>query len=781
MADNSNNNPSEPKNWRERIGVKEGNMPKLADEFRTEPRTNPAPQERRPQQQAPAPEQKFNTQRPTPETAQRPPLASRPAYSPRPAPAEGQPAAPLKPVSSPAPMAPRRPVTPAPSAPPRSQTTPAAPTRDAEYQPAAPEQQQSSSFGDRLRAQREAAEALAKQRAEETRNRLSGAVLGGSGPSFSFADEEIKAAEQEKSQVQRPVTPPTPTPRVAAPAPPRRPFRPEQGGFPKPYQPSDVYRQTHGYRDYGKPSPAPAPYEAPAAPTAYDASATDNQGERRQVERRQAEQEAYSPPQRPAPGYEYQPPEQTARAPQPSQSQQDAERYNDDFYDDPNGQGAGRPPAHRADASDYTAAYRDYDDAFEYEEEPSRRGGIWVFVVLMLIVIAAIAAGAYWFINYGTKIGSGKTGNGNVPTVTAPQDPVKVTPAPADTTTPGAPVRRKKIYDRILGDQTLEPEKLAPSEEKPVTPPKTPAPVTTPEAPTSNNSPVGVEPLPLPLPPPPTIPGVQGSVSPKTNQVAEASPASAKSGQTTIAPISAGAAKQNTAAIQAGGQQAPLALPLPGIDSQTTTASTTTSGQPDASQPPVSQPQTATAPPLPRTKPESVITRARQAAEQRRLAALTQSVVPSVPLVPRTALPGGSGPVQITPGTGSQNFNTAAPVAPLTQPTVPVSPPTQIANVPQPRQQAPVAQPQVTTGGGYVLQMSSFRNRDAASSEYRRLVSRHSSVLRGLSPEIQEADLGASGKFYKLRLGSVADRTQASRLCNALIAAGEKDCLVRSR
>ena len=750
MADNSNNNPSEPKTWRERIGVKKDNMPKLADEFKTEPRANPASQERRPQHLAPAPDQNVN--------AQKPPVDARPGYSPRPASTQGQPAAPLKPVSRPAPMAPRRPVTPAPSAPPRGQIAPATPTRESGYRPASPDQQPSSNFGDRLRAQREAAEALAKQRAEETRNRLSGAVLGGNSPSFGFAEEEIKAAESEKRRVQQPVTPPPPpAPPVAASVPPRSPFRPEHEGFPKPYQPSDVYRKTHGYRDYGNPT---------AAPNAYDTPATDPQDERRQAERRQPEREPYSPPQRPAPGYEYQPPVPATRAQQPQQNRQEAENYNEDFFDNQVGQNAARPQQQRADASEYSAAYRDYDDAFEYDDESRSKGGIWIFVVLMLIVIAAIAAGAYWFINYGTQIGSGKSGSGNVPTVTAPQNPVKVTPAPADTTTPGAPVRRKKIYDRILGDQTLEPEKLAPSEEKPVTPPTTPAPVTTPVAPPSNNSPIGIEPLPLPLPPPPTIPGVQGSASQKTNKVVEASPSATKSGQTLIAPTSGSAAKQNTAAIQAGGQQAPLALPPTGTADQTTTSSTTASGQPDASQPP-----------LPRAKPDSVIARARQAAEQSRLAALTESVtpsVPSVPLVPRATLPSGSGPVQIAPGTGTSNFNSGAPTAP-------VAPPTQIASVPKPRQQAPISQPKASTGSGYVLQMSSFRNRDAASSEYRRLISQHSSVLRGLSPEIQEADLGASGKFYKLRLGSVADRTQASRLCNALIAAGEKDCLVRSR
>jgi cell division protein FtsN len=193
---------------------------------------------------------------------------------------------------------------------------------------------------------------------------------------------------------------------------------------------------------------------------------------------------------------------------------------------------------------------------------------------------------------------------------------------------------------------------------------------------------------------------------------------------------------------------------------------------------------------LPRRKPATVIARARQAAEQARLAALTTRSVSQTPTVafpttpptaPSTA-PGqqlsGTGPVQLAPGTsGSQNFNSnPAPSIPA-----PGQPNTNIASLPQPSLPATTPQAPAVTGSGYVLQMSSFRNRNAASAEYRRLISRHASVLNGLSPEIKEADLGASGKFYKLRLGSVASRGKAAQLCNALIAAGEKDCLVRSR
>ena len=57
--------------------------------------------------------------------------------------------------------------------------------------------------------------------------------------------------------------------------------------------------------------------------------------------------------------------------------------------------------------------------------------------------------------------------------------------------------------------------------------------------------------------------------------------------------------------------------------------------------------------------------------------------------------------------------------------------------------------------------------------------SRHPQLVGALQQRIQRADLGASGTFYRLGVGPLGNKDQASRLCNSLIAAGEKDCLVR--
>jgi cell division protein FtsN len=58
-------------------------------------------------------------------------------------------------------------------------------------------------------------------------------------------------------------------------------------------------------------------------------------------------------------------------------------------------------------------------------------------------------------------------------------------------------------------------------------------------------------------------------------------------------------------------------------------------------------------------------------------------------------------------------------------------------------------------------------------------VQRHPNLVGNLKSRVQQASLGQSGTFYRLGLGPIADRNAATRLCDQLIAAGEKDCLVR--
>lgn len=116
-----------------------------------------------------------------------------------------------------------------------------------------------------------------------------------------------------------------------------------------------------------------------------------------------------------------------------------------------------------------------------------------------------------------------------------------------------------------------------------------------------------------------------------------------------------------------------------------------------------------------------------------------------------------------------------------------VSVPQTVAPAPQPIQpisQAPLVlspTPQNTAvssgAGGYTVQVTSQRTPEQAQASYRNIQAQLSSVLSGYEPDIKEADLGARGTYYRVRVGSFADQAGAVNFCNSIKAAGG-DCLV---
>jgi hypothetical protein len=78
---------------------------------------------------------------------------------------------------------------------------------------------------------------------------------------------------------------------------------------------------------------------------------------------------------------------------------------------------------------------------------------------------------------------------------------------------------------------------------------------------------------------------------------------------------------------------------------------------------------------------------------------------------------------------------------------------------------------------GYLVQVSSQRSQDQAEAAFAGMQSRFGSVLGGMSPTIQQADLGAQGIYYRVRVGPWSTREEAIQVCEALKAAGG-DCFV---
>ena len=79
--------------------------------------------------------------------------------------------------------------------------------------------------------------------------------------------------------------------------------------------------------------------------------------------------------------------------------------------------------------------------------------------------------------------------------------------------------------------------------------------------------------------------------------------------------------------------------------------------------------------------------------------------------------------------------------------------------------------------GTYQVQLSALRSEDAAKSAWQRLQNTAPDLYQGAELDIQRADLGAKGVFYRLRIGSFADRAAAKGFCADVKATG-KDCMV---
>ena len=100
---------------------------------------------------------------------------------------------------------------------------------------------------------------------------------------------------------------------------------------------------------------------------------------------------------------------------------------------------------------------------------------------------------------------------------------------------------------------------------------------------------------------------------------------------------------------------------------------------------------------------------------------------------------------------------------------------------PAPAAPAPAVPQEQITGGRYLVQLGAFRSQEEAESEFQSLRGRHPGLLGNYQSLVQQADLGATGVYFRLRIGPIETKSNASQLCNSLIAAGERDCLVRQR
>jgi SPOR domain len=123
------------------------------------------------------------------------------------------------------------------------------------------------------------------------------------------------------------------------------------------------------------------------------------------------------------------------------------------------------------------------------------------------------------------------------------------------------------------------------------------------------------------------------------------------------------------------------------------------------------------------------------------------------------------------------------PQAEETPPPAPVKrapPPAQVAvKAPAPPKAAPPP-PSANTGAGYVAVLSSQKTRMDALKTFADLQQKYSEALSGRVPDVQEANLGEKGIWYRVVVGPPGSRDAANGVCSQLKSAGYSHCWVNA-
>ena len=776
--DSTDGTATDKRSWRERLGMGAREMPKISGEFKNQPAQEPS-------------------------AANGKSAASEPVRPSQQA------------VTRPAPMAPRS----------AGATRPAIPAQrsaaTAEAQPG------TDSLADKLRAQRAAAEKLAEQRVNAAREKAEAKSAAQTAfppsrqpqreaargpvaerPRYSFAEGDGLPQRREIPAGNGSLRPPPPLvpPRPALgqdrgqpaftrqpppsyrqdPIPPYRPIDPATGYTQPPRQPqmppSRSYGADYGGRGYGS-EVAPRSYQAEPLQRAsygseYSPPPAADYGARGRAGGYDSGRRGYDPESR----YDQQP----AYGEDPRFQQRSAPRglgrpggipasgMEDEIFED-------QAPRRRASASDYQSAYRGGEAP--YGEERRRSNGPWL--LLLALVAAAVVTGSVIIFFSGGKGGNelatGKPAEGEIPVVTAPETPAKTATEPVEDASAGAAsARKKQIYDRIVGDQEVQGDsQVVPTEVTPVEPQSStqsgdedPAL----ELPPADATGVGGEDIPLPLPPPPEDdPGTQGSLgSGDSQQLAASGP-----------PESQGTGSQ------AGDPS--LAL-LPPDGGNAGAANTTQATPPSTEQPADATSEAATTPPAAPAEeepaappPKKTTTKKKATTQETEVATLeesaavppSQQVSPSQDGTAATTPPAETAPLppkkkktllDLLGASSSPSQQDASAATTTTTQKVATAPSTGTTT-------------STTTSvpaGKYVAQLTSFRTEADAQAEYGRLKTKYPGIIGNLPPVVSKSTLAGSTR-YRLSLGPIATRDQATQVCNALFKAGERDCLVRGR
>lgn len=737
--DQNSSNDTDKRNWRERLGIGSKEMPRLSSEFTKTPETVPA---------------------------------------------DVTPVRPAQTVAKPAPMAPRVPL--------KAGAAPAAARPQQQVKPQGGPPQPPDALAEKLRSQRAAAERLAEQRVTAAKQRaesapttpapaakVSVAPIVAAGPAekpkFSFADDDAKA---DFGREPRSLPPSRPPQRPAPQQPQLSPPRPPLGGQPRiptgapaaGFQPQYRPQPPRGYSPtaYVPPPPLTQPQRSFNGPMSQPPS-----GEPR-LQTPRVNPDAYRRGPQDDLGYAGAGYETSQRSLQQRTAALRAPAYDDDYGDEIFEDAPAARSSRRASANDYNQAYRETEGA--YGNERKRSSGPWLLLLFLLLAGGAGGAGI-WYYNANVKSLATNGSTDTAPVVSAPEQSAKSAPEqPLDGQPAGATTSKKQIYDRIIGDNEVLGGQVVPTEETPLQPEAQQGDAEQIPQPTGggfDSFSEGGDALPLPMPPPPgTGSDTQGSLStpPSSNTAALRSTATNSTNAPSTAPGSDIAPVPGETAAAAANQQA--------------------------------TPPAATAPATEEIVDEepAPVVKKPPAKKAKAVAENTDGSLGAAPvvLVP-PADPADGGQIASAPIVVDQPVATQpAPVVKkkktllglfkgtndqVPEPQVaPAAPEQQVASIPQPApvQQQPAPTQVASTGSGYFVQLASFKSQDEASIEFGRLKAKYASIIGTLPSAINPATVGGSTR-YRLAVGPVASRDQATRICSSLVAAGERDCLVRKQ
>ena len=155
--------------------------------------------------------------------------------------------------------------------------------------------------------------------------------------------------------------------------------------------------------------------------------------------------------------------------------------------------------------------------------------------------------------------------------------------------------------------------------------------------------------------------------------------------------------------------------------------------------------------------------------------ATPQAPAPAAAEAPEAAPP----PVAASPAPAPA---TAAP-APAAAAPAPAPAPQQVAAVPtppKPAAAAAAAEPAPAKPSKYVVQVGSKKNQTEALATFADMQQKYPTLLASYRPMVQKADLGSKGVWYRLRIGPINDKGEATKVCTQLKSQGT-DCLVMSQ